>query len=150
MNTHKPWIFIFDIDGTLAAHTSRGPFEEHKVHTDTPILPVLTVLRALFRDGQNIVFVSGRTKGCEQATRKWLSSVLSLGPETYNAEDFELYMRNVGDNRPDRVVKKEIYDEFITPYYNVIGVFDDRLQVLEMLWENKFFTFSVNQGNKRF
>ena len=47
-----------------------------------------------------------------------------------------LWTRDNGDNRPDWVVKQEIFDTHIAPNYNVLGVFDDRLQVARM-WHLK-------------
>lgn len=141
MSNTKRDIFIFDIDGTLANHKGiRGPFEEHKVHLDNPIDPVWKVLRALAYD-YKIVFVSGRTDACREKTLDWLQ---------YYAEqdlgEIELHMRKSGDQRKDSIVKKEIYDEFIFPNYNIVGVFDDRLQVCRMLYDNGIFCFNVNQG----
>lgn len=140
-----PDVFIFDIDGTLATHEGiRGPFEEHKVHLDLPIDPVWKVLRALAYD-YKIIFVSGRTDSCKEKTLAWLKYYADQ-----DLGDIQLYMRKTGDQRKDSIIKKEIYDEHIFPYYNVIGVFDDRMQVCRMLYENNIFCFNVNQGLKEF
>lgn len=137
----KQEVFIFDIDGTLANHKGvRGPYEEHKVKLDTPIMAVWKVLRSLAYD-YRIVFVSGRTNSCRQDTLEWIQMHAEQ-----SLSDIELYMRKTGDQRKDAIVKKEIYDEHIFPKYNVIGVFDDRLQVCRMLYENGIFCFNVNQG----
>lgn len=138
----KPDAFIFDIDGTLAKHVARGPFEEHKVLTDAVIEPVARVLHSLKRDYQ-IVFVSGRTDGCREDTIKWIAGHLGIHNPV-------LFMRKSGDQRKDSIIKKEIYEAHIFPDYNLIGVFDDRLQVCRMLYENKIFCFNVNQGLKEF
>lgn len=135
----KPDVFIFDIDGTLANHKGvRGPFEEHKVHLDTVIKPTRAVLRSLAKD-YTIVFLSGRTDGCREATINWIENKIGLREPI-------LYMRKTGDQRKDSIIKKEIYDEHIYPKYNVLGVFDDRMQVCRMLYENNIFCFNVNQG----
>ena len=42
-------------------------------------------------------------------------------------------MRKKGDSRKDSTIKKEIYEEHILPYFNVIGVFDDRQQVVDAI-----------------
>ena len=44
----------------------------------------------------------------------------------------ELYMRKDEDRRADYIIKKEIYDEFIEPHYNVQFVLDDRDQIVKM------------------
>ena len=143
----KPEIFIFDIDGTLANHEGvRGPFDEHLVFYDKVITPVAKVLRSLYSYGFQIVFVSGRTEKCREATQAWLAHNIFFSPNM----QMELYMRQIGDSRNDAIVKKEIYDKFITPKYEVIGVFDDRMRVCRMLYENSIFCFNVNQGLKEF
>jgi hypothetical protein len=137
-------VFIFDIDGTLACHKPhRGPFEEHKVYEDTVIEPVVAVAKALANSGYKIIFLSGRTDGCKEDTERWIMDKVGVF-------GFALHMRIKGDQRKDAIVKKEIYERDILPYYNVIGVFDDRLQVCRMLYENEIFCFNVNQGLKEF
>jgi len=138
----KPDAFIFDLDGTLAKHVARSPFEENKVLTDAVIEPVARVLHSLKRDYE-IVFVSGRTDGCKEDTVKWIGAKIGI-------HDPILFMRKSGDYRKDSIIKKEIYEEHIFPNYNLIGVFDDRLQVCRMLYENNIFCFNVNQGLKEF
>lgn len=143
----KEDIFIFDIDGTLANHKGiRGPFEEHKVHLDTPIEPVWKVLRSLALR-YRIVFVSGRTAGCYSETVKWLQKQFETEKsKIFGRMNIELYMRQIGDNRKDSIVKKEIYNHHVLPKYNIVGVFDDRMQVCRMLYDNNIFCFNVNQG----
>lgn len=139
-STYKEQVFVFDIDGTLADHKGhRSPYEEHKVMGDKAIEPVWIVLNALLNYGLKIVFVSGRTDGCQEDTLTWLQQRM-IKPSV------ELYMRKKGDQRKDSIVKKEIYDTYILPKYNIMGVFDDRMQVCRMLYENNLFCFNVNQG----
>jgi hypothetical protein len=139
-------VFVFDIDGTLANHKGvRGPFEEHKVFHDKPIEPVWTVLNALVAAGYSIVFLSGRTDGCREDTIQWLNLFIEHKGHV-DPNKYQLFMRKKGDQRKDSIVKKEIYDAEILPTCNVLGVFDDRLQVCRMLYENNLFCFNVNQG----
>lgn len=148
MQNNKTPCFVFDLDGTLADHHGvRNAYDETKVKLDKPIEPVWAVLKALAKQHQ-IIFVSGRTNACFQDTWDWIMSrIHDDGSLRLTAK---LYMRNVGDNRKDSIVKKEIYDNEIIPNYNIIGVFDDRLQVCRMLYENNIFCFNVNQGLKEF
>jgi hydroxymethylpyrimidine pyrophosphatase-like HAD family hydrolase len=142
----KPDVFVFDIDGTLADHQGiRSPYNEALVIHDRPIEPVWKILRALDLAGYKILFLSGRTEDCRTDTQKWLNT--QYGGVLYTTL---LHMRKRGDNRKDSIIKKEIYDRDILPIYNVIGVFDDRLQVCQMLYENNIFCFNVNQGLKEF
>ena len=41
-------------------------------------------------------------------------------------------MRKTGDNRKDSIIKREIFENDIRPYYNIDYVLDDRNQVVEM------------------
>jgi hypothetical protein len=147
MTSEKNDIFIFDIDGTLANTDGlRGPFEEHKVYGDKVVEPVAAVLRSLVAYHYPIIFVSGRTETCRELTHNWIIDKIFNGDKRY----ITLLMRKTGDHRNDAIVKKEIYDTQITPHYNILGVFDDRLRVYRMLYENNIFCFNVNQGLKEF
>jgi len=58
-----------------------------------------------------------------------------------------LFMRATGDQRRDHIVKEEIFDREIRGRYHVVGVFDDRAQVVRM-WRSLGPTvFQVAEGN---
>jgi len=59
-----------------------------------------------------------------------------------------LLMRPAGDYRKDCYVKYDIYNEYIKHHYNVLMVFDDRNQVVDM-WRNglNLTCFQVADGN---
>lgn len=135
----KKNVFVFDLDGTLAKHVCRSPFQEELVYTDHTIKPVAAVLKALVSAGHSIVFLSGRTDSCREHTALWIEHNLQV-------REPELYMRKTGDFRKDSVIKEEIYDRVLLPKYKVLGAFDDRLQVCRMLYEKGIFVFNVNQG----
>jgi predicted kinase len=117
---------VVDIDGTIARHVSRSPYDESKVGTDEPIWDVIDIVLGLSASGDyDIVFVSGRTDGCEEATREWIERIFC-----FTSEDYDLFMRKSGDVRPDYVVKADIYDEKVIPNWNIKMVFDDRDQVV--------------------
>lgn len=116
--------WMFDIDGTLAKMKGRSPYDMSKVHTDTPNHDITMIARTLAASGLPIVVMSGRDSSCREATIEWLRN--NFIPCT------QLIMRNVGDNRKDSIVKKELYESYIKDRYNVLAVFDDRDQVVEM------------------
>lgn len=127
---NKPSAYMFDVDGTLAnmydenGKRKRSPYEWDRVGEDTVIEPVAEVLTRLSALGE-IIIVSARDGICYEETMNWLLD---------NEIPFtELIMRNVGDDRKDRVVKHELFDKHIRNNYNVLGVFDDRLSV-SLLW----------------
>ena len=56
-------------------------------------------------------------------------------------------MREDTDHRPDWQVKREIYEREIKDKYNVIGVFEDRQQCVDM-WRSLGLTcFQVAKGD---
>jgi predicted kinase len=123
----KPPAVIVDIDGTVANHDGkRSPFDESKVFGDQPIWDVIDIIGSLKASGDySIVFVSGRTDGCEDDTRQWIEFFFQ-----FDKTEYDLFMRKSGDQRPDYVIKAEIYDEKVIPNWNIKMVFDDRDQVV--------------------
>lgn len=130
--------YIFDLDGTLTTGPhDRSPFDWSKVGQDKVNESVAEVLASFVHraDSIDILIVSGRDGICEAETREWLLN---------NCLWFnELYMRGIGDNRPDDVVKEEILDNIILPKYNILGWFDDRLRVCKMLYRRGVPLFRV-------
>lgn len=137
----KPNAVIFDIDGTLALMTSgRGPYDRDRVGEDSVNKPIKTVFD-LWRSlgGVRMIIVSGRDSVCREATSNWL---LDNGI-IYD----DLYMRPEGDLRKDCIVKQEIYERLIEGDYNVLQVYDDRNQVVDM-WRSLGLTcLQVAPGN---
>lgn len=136
-NTNLPGAWIVDIDGTLALKGERSPYDWHRVGEDTLNTPVYLVLRGLDKMGLQIVFASGRDAVCRPETQAWLEKK-SLG-------SYPLYMRPEGDMRKDSIVKRELLDE-IAKTWNVIGVLDDRDQVVRMWREIGLPCFQVAEG----
>lgn len=140
---HLPKAIICDIDGTLAKKGDRDIFDESKIYLDSVIEPVKHILTAVNNDVTSIktkpaiIVVSGRKDSCYKQTEKWLKD---------NGVCFDtLYMRKDGDNRCDTIVKKEIYDNHIKDYHDVLYVIDDRHKVLQMWKDEGLFTINVNQ-----
>lgn len=119
-----PRAVLVDIDGTAALMVARSPFDETRVHEDRPNAPVITAVRAMSLAGHRVVFVSGRTDGCRDATEKWLAEHVDV--------PFTLHMRAAGDGRKDSIVKAELFDAHIRDRYDVAFVIDDRRQVVDM------------------
>lgn len=117
---------IVDIDGTLAfSEGVRSTYDFTKVHLDAPDKFVIDVVRGLKNQGYRIVITSGREDLCRQQTWEWLCSNLNFKPD-------HLFMRKAKDMRKDCIVKKEIFFRDIAPIYHVVGVIDDRPQVVRM------------------
>ena len=119
---------LCDVDGTLAlcedgrekAYYYDRDFSLDKVNT-----PIKEILLGLAKTtNYRIVIVSARKVKAEMATKKWLH-VNGIPCDV-------IYMRRDDDNRPDNIVKEEMYRERIAPYYNVKFVLDDRDRVVKM------------------
>lgn len=120
-----PKAVLVDIDGTTALMCDRSPFDETRVHEDRPNQPIVSLIRNLYATLHEIVFVSGRTDACREATEKWLTANVNV---PYTA----LHMRKAGDGRADFKVKAELFDQHIRDHYDVAFVLDDRRQVVDM------------------
>lgn len=139
---NKQDIVVFDLDGTLAGHL-RSPYDYSKVSTDYAIDDVVDICRAL-SNTYKILFVSGRPDSCREDTQAWLQSFLGISSF---ARGYELHMRKAGDERPDYIVKNEIYDNEIIPRYNVIMAYDDRDQVVRHIRAKGITVAQVAYGN---
>lgn len=131
--------WIFDVDGTLTTGPhERSPYDWAKVGQDKVNAPVVALLGSL-SSLDSIIVVSGRDGSCYNQTRRWLSA---------NGIWFDrLYMCPEGDTRKDAIVKAEIFDREIRDNYNVLGVFDDRRQVVDS-WRSIGLTcFQVAEGD---
>lgn len=135
---NKRKVVLVDIDGTLAdmAPCGRGPFEWHRVGEDAPIENVIEIVSALHVQGYRIVFMSGRDEVCREETESWLAEHLIDFRDNPQAE---LHMRPEGDMRKDSEVKAELFWKNVGEKYDVVMVFDDRAQVVEM-WRDMGLT----------
>jgi predicted kinase len=135
-----PPAVLVDIDGTVALMTTRGPYDWARVGEDAPNLAVIAAVRAMHAAGHSIVFCSGRDAVCREETEAWLELFVGVPYEA-------LYMRPEGDSRKDSIVKREIFDENIRDKWRIVGVFDDRQQVVRM-WRGLGLTvFQVAEGD---
>lgn len=125
---------IFDIDGTLAIHTGRSPYDYSKVSTDIVCQPVLASLKAFKEAGYKIIICSGRDEECRVDTERWLFR--------YHIPYAALYMRKNKDQRKDYVVKEEFWREIIKDHY-IVAMVDDRRQVIDHARKLGFTVFDV-------
>jgi len=156
--TDKTKIILFDIDGTLADIEHRRGYVRTKpsnwkafnstMHLDERHEVVIDTFNALKATGNYyMVSFTGRSERFKGVTEGWLFD--------NGIEVDELHMRTEDEERhgvKDSIVKKRMLDELISnhPDKKVMGVFDDRLQVVEMWQENGIFVFDVGQGKGDF
>lgn len=141
--------YLFDIDGTIAdlshrLHYITGETKDWRAffaaaHADVPIPHMIELAKRLWATIP-IIFVSGRSDECKEATMDWLTAqgfgfMTGHGPGepryTWN-----LYMRKAGDHRPDNLVKSNLLDMIIADGWTPIMAFDDRDQVVKM-WRDR-------------
>lgn len=125
-NPALPDCWLVDVDGTLAHMRDRSPFEWHRVGEDDVDARIADLVLRLRRaeSGCAIVVLSGRDAVCRIETEDWL--------EAHGVEYDALFMRGAGDMRKDALVKAEIFWNEVVPRWNVLGVLDDRDQVVAM------------------
>jgi predicted kinase len=135
-----PPAIMVDIDGTVALMGDRSPYDESLVHLDRPNVAVITSIQAMHAAGHAVLFCSGRTEACRADTEKWLARHVGVAHSG-------LFMRRVGDQRKDSVVKREIFDRHIRTAWHVVAVFDDRQQVVDAWRELGLTVFQVAPGD---
>jgi predicted kinase len=135
-----PPALLVDIDGTVALMNGRGPYEWSRVGEDLPHEAVVDAVRAMHAAGNAIIFCSGRDEVCRPETQAWLELFVGVPYEA-------LFMRSAGDSRKDSIVKREIFDDEIRDRWRIVGVFDDRQQVVRMWRAIGLTVFQVAEGD---
>jgi len=125
-----PKAIIVDIDGTVAIRGDRSSFDWKHVGEDKPNEPIVKLVKILEGYGFIVLFISGRDAICRNETNEWIKKIFP------GAFKYELFMRNIDDNRKDSIIKNEIFTNNILDQYYVEWVIDDRNQVVEM-WRNE-------------
>lgn len=131
--------FVFDVDGTLACRNdTRGPFDFSQCIEDNVNEAVKNVLLALYPFFK-IIILSARGDDHRNMTEWWL--------RTHEIPYNELHLRTAGDQRADHIVKWELYQIHIDPFFNVMAIFDDRNGVVDMWRSHGLQCFQVADGD---
>lgn len=134
---------ICDLDGTIALHMGRSPYEWDKIPTDKMDIRMARILEMYYNAGVHIIFLTGRPKTVYIPTMDWLdSSFEKLGINI----NYELLMK---DNEFEKgyIAKKRMYEEFINEHnYNTLCVFEDSNQCVEMWRSLGLLTCQVANG----
>lgn len=139
-DTSLPKTVICDIDGTLAHMDGlRGPYDWHKVGSDSCDVVLRDLLVDLSSAGYTIIVLSGREDICREETEAWLHK----HDVPYNF----IFMRKADDHRKDSIIKEEIYRTAIEGDFDVRFVLDDRDQVVKMWRGLGLQCFQVAEGN---
>jgi len=138
-----PAAVLCDIDGTLALHNGRGPYDLDRLEGDLLNAPVNQTLQNHLNQGDAIVLLSGRQEGpggkYRESTERWLAGNGVL----YD----ELWMRADGDSRGDDTVKAELFDAHVRGRFNVRMVLDDRDRVVALWRRMGLACWQVNYGD---
>jgi predicted kinase len=134
-----PTAVLCDIDGTLAIHSNRGPYEIDKCETDLINPEVRRVLELCAGAGDRIVLLSGRQSEFRAHTLRWLAA--------HRVPFDELWMRAEGDHRSDDIVKAELFDAHVRHRFAVRVVLDDRSRVVALWRRIGLPCWQVNYGD---
>ena len=134
---------IVDLDGTVSTKGDREWYEYTKVSGDSPIMPIVSLVRMIHANGTRIVFCTGREDSCMKQSIDWIKRHIFIS----DLAPVEIYMRPSGDRRPDFVVKKEIYVNKIEPRHNIWFVLDDRNSVVKMWRDIGLTCLQVAEGD---
>lgn len=138
-DTSLPAAVLCDIDGTLAIHQSRGPYDLERCETDALNLSVAEALDAFRGRGDKVILLSGRQSECRAHTERWLAK--------HGVVYDELWMRATGDRRGDDIVKAELFDAQVRHNFTVRLVLDDRDRVVSLWRRIGLPCWQVNYGN---
>ena len=100
---------ICDIDGTIADNNHRQSLLNNnnwdkfflEMKNDLPIYPVINKVIDEFRNGKEIIFLTGRPSNYEKETNEWLKKYFTF--------EYKLVMRRENDRRNKLIVKKELF-----------------------------------------
>lgn len=118
---------LCDIDGTIALRGNRAPHDHDSSMEDAPNWPIIRLVDSLYAGKDvTLLLMSGRQEKYRPVTEYWLGA---HGIFKYRSA---LIMRKTGDNRPDEIVKEELWSLHVKPDFDVRYVFDDRNKVVAM------------------
>jgi len=120
-----PTAWIVDVDGTLARMTGRSPFDWARAGEDEPIPALVSAVTALARDGHRIVVMLHQSRPCrgKEPQHRCLTQSSRTG------------MRPEGNTEQDALIKGRLFDGHVRERLAVVGVLDDRDQVVA-LWRS--------------
>lgn len=136
---HKSPCVVIDLDGTTMLHNGRLPFDWDKVSTDIFDPRMLKIINKFYESAVKIIFLTGRPESVRNATDDCLNSKLWFS--------YELIMRPVNDNRPGDVLKKDLWEKYIDPYYNTLCVFEDSNKCVDMWRDLGLLTCQIANGD---
>ena len=145
LNPSLPKCILLDLDGTIAhMNGGRSPYDWKKVGQDSIDNNLYEVIACIGENNKwsgervEVIICTGRDKICKIESKKWCID--------NNIPFEEFHMRKENDMRPDWVVKEEMWRDIATRY-NIVGLFDDRCQVVDRARSLGLKVFQVEYNN---
>jgi len=126
---HPPAILV-DMDGTLChreGFTDRDPYDWSRASEDG-LDPIVGDIVHRFSADHTVIIFTARPASAELICRSWL--------KRHRVPFDHIFTRADKDNREDSIVKWEMYEEFVQPFWSVQFILDDRQRVVDM-WREK-------------
>lgn len=141
----KALAVVFDIDGTLARHDHRGPYDLKQLMTDGVHEHIKSLLLMYWHNHYTVFIVSGRYEADNKGndframTIQWLED---------NGIPYDhLFMRPASDSRNDADLKHMVFDRELRDEYNIEAWFDDRDRVVRRMRDLGVNVLQVADGN---
>jgi uncharacterized HAD superfamily protein len=148
MNIEKKCIYV-DIDGTVADTSHREHYVlkkpknwkafEDAMDLDEPHSHILWLVKTLHVAGNKILIGTGRSYAKYDNTVAWFAK--------HDVPWEKIYMRTIGDNRSDTIVKVEHLHAMRADGYDPAFALEDRTRVVAALREAGLPVLQVRDGN---
>lgn len=134
-----PKAIVVDIDGTLARHDHRSPYNYAMLYTDGVHVHIANLVFHYWNAGYEIIIMSGRPDTYRAETEQWLAD--------NDIEYHQLHMRAGDDRRNDSDVKQELFDKHVRDSYRVDLWLDDRDRVVRRMRKLGINVIQVAEGD---
>ena len=139
-SNNLPNCVVIDLDGTIALHQNRLPYDWDKIPTDKCDPRMQKMIEQFNLQAIKIIFLTGRPETARSLTDEWLKKNI---PDI----NYTLLMRSASDFRSGEIVKAEIWKKEVNPKYNTLCVFEDSNKCVDMWRELGVLTCQVANGD---
>ena len=139
-NNYLPNCVIIDLDGTVALHQGRLPYDWDKISSDKCDTRMKKLIEQFNYQSIKIIFLTGRPESAREETKKWITT-------HFPTLNYMLLMRDNQDCRPGEVYKRTTWESFIKHSFNTLCVFEDSNKCVDMWRELGLLTCQVANGD---